>query len=95
MFTHATYIPPGTCQARALAFVFRKEVIFRLIRNAQPTENTLTTKQHFSIYEYKLNGTILNIVSQHPYLGIMLDHKLSWHPHIETLPKSLSYTGIP
>jgi len=32
-----------------------------------------------------MNGTILNIVSQHPYLGITRDHKLSWHPYIETL----------
>ena len=45
----------------------------------------VTTKQHISTYEYTMNGTTLNIVSQHPCLGITLDHKLSWHSHIETL----------
>ena len=44
-----------------------------------------TTKQNFSIYEYKMNDTTLNIASQHPYLGVTLDHKLSWHPHFEAL----------
>ena len=43
----------------------------------------VTTKQKFSIYEYKMNDTILNNVSQHPYLGVTLDLKLSY-PHIET-----------
>ena len=45
----------------------------------------VTIKQHISTYEYTMNGTILNIVSQHPYLDITLDHKLSWQPHIEIL----------
>ena len=45
----------------------------------------VTTKQNFSIYEYNMNDTILNTVSQHPYLGVTPGHKLSWHPHIETL----------
>ena len=32
-----------------------------------------------------MNNIKLNVVSQHPYLGIILDHKLSWYPYIETL----------
>ena len=46
------------------------------------SSNYKTTHKY---YEYTMNGTILNIVSQHPYLDITLDHKLSWHPHIEIL----------
>ena len=39
-----------------------------------------------------MNDTILNNVSQHPYLGVILDHKLSWHPHIETLCHKANHT---
>ena len=52
----------------------------------------VTTKQNSSIYEYEMNDTILNIVSQHPYLDITLDHKLSWHRHIETLCHKANHT---
>ena len=41
-----------------------------------------------------MNGITLNTVSQHPYLGITLDHKLSWHPHIKTLCHKVNHTII-
>ena len=51
----------------------------------------VTTKQHISTYEYTMNGTTLNIVSQHPYLGVTLDHN---YPGILTLKHSATIDNV-
>ena len=33
-------------------------------------------------FNYQLNDAILSTANQHLYLGILLDKKLSWSPHI-------------
>ena len=37
------------------------------------------------LFNYKLNDCNLTTSSQHSYLGILLDNKLSWSSHIKTL----------
>ena len=41
-----------------------------------------TRSQSPLLSNYKLNGHSLNKSSQHPYLGVLLDNKLSWSTHI-------------
>ena len=35
-----------------------------------------------SIYQYKMNGIALQTVENHSYLGVQLNHKMSWNTHI-------------
>ena len=35
--------------------------------------------------EYVFCGDILEEVKSHPYLGVMLDNKMRWSPHIEMI----------
>ena len=30
-----------------------------------------------------MSGQVLRIVEQHSYLGVIIDHQLSWKPHVE------------
>ena len=30
-----------------------------------------------------MSGQDLKIVEQHPYLGLIIDHQLSWKPHVD------------
>ena len=30
-----------------------------------------------------MSGQVLKIVEQHSYLGVIIDHQLSWNPHID------------
>ena len=32
-------------------------------------------------------GKLLNITEQHPYLGIQIDHHLSWRPQVDYICK--------
>jgi len=42
------------------------------------------TKHHTkSLFRYTILGRTLILVEQHMYLGVKLDHRLSWHPHID------------
>ena len=42
------------------------------------------TKQHTkSLFCYTILGQALTVVEQHIYLGVKLDHCLSWCPHID------------
>ena len=36
-----------------------------------------------NLYVQQLSGQILRIIEQYSYLGVIIDHKLSWKPHIE------------
>ena len=47
-----------------------------------PPNNTTPTDRSF---EYRMNNVILKTTDQQPYLGIHLNHKLSWNPHITQL----------
>ena len=37
--------------------------------------------RHKSSFTYTMHGSPLCIVDHHSYLGVVLDHKLSWEPH--------------
>ena len=42
-----------------------------------------------------INPKMINSVGQTKFLGVTIDHKLSWKPHINTLYKKLrSISGI-
>ena len=45
----------------------------------------VSTKHILSSFLYKMDNTPLEIVNQHNYLGVCIDHKLSWQPHIEII----------
>ena len=44
-----------------------------------------TTKRDPPKWEYVSCGKILEEVDSHPYLGVVLDNKMSWSPHIEVI----------
>ena len=45
----------------------------------------LSTHHNISQFNYTVQGVQLITVKQHHYLGILLDQKLFWHPHIEKI----------
>ena len=45
----------------------------------------ITLCQQSDPFDYRMNNIILKTTDQHPYLGICLNHKLSWNPHITQL----------
>ena len=49
--------------------------------------NILQISNHHNIsqFNYTMQGVQLTTVKQHHYLGILLDQKLSWHPHIDQI----------
>ena len=47
-----------------------------------PPNNTMPVDRFFA---YRVNNNNLKTTDQHPYLGICLNHKLSWNPHITQL----------
>ena len=42
----------------------------------------LSKHHHISTFTYSMAGERLSTVDQHPYLGVQLDHHLSWRPQI-------------
>ena len=40
---------------------------------------------HKSEFLYSMSGQVLKIVEQHSYLGVIIDHRLSWKPHVDYL----------
>ena len=42
----------------------------------------LSKHHHISTFPYSMAGERLSTVDQHPYLGVQLDHRLSWRPQI-------------
>ena len=42
----------------------------------------ITTKRNPIKREYVFCGVVLEEVKSHPYLGVLLDHKMRWSPHI-------------
>ena len=42
----------------------------------------MTKQQTKSLFCYTILGQTLTVVEQHMYLGVKLDHRLSWCPHI-------------
>ena len=51
------------------------------ITNKKKTEN---------LYQYNLNGNILEAVKDHPYLGIELSYNLSWMKHVNKITSKAS-----
>ena len=45
----------------------------------------ITLRQQSDPFDYRMNNIILKTTDRHPYLGICLNHKLSWNPHITQL----------
>ena len=45
----------------------------------------ITTRRDPPKREYVFCGEILEEVERHPYLGVMLDNKMRWSPHVETI----------
>ena len=43
----------------------------------------LSKHHHKSESIYSMSGQVLKTVEQHSYLGIIIDHQLSWKPHTE------------
>ena len=41
----------------------------------------MSSAWHKSLYTYTMQGFPLSVVEHHTYLGVVLDHKLSWHAH--------------
>ena len=38
-----------------------------------------------------MSGQVLRTVKQHSYLGVIIDHQLSWKPHVECALQKLKY----
>ena len=45
----------------------------------------ITTRLNISKFNYTMYTIPLQIVNQHKYLGVCLDHKMSWQPHINQI----------
>ena len=45
----------------------------------------LSTALHKSAFVYTMNDNPLSLVTEHRYLEILINDKLSWHPHINQL----------
>ena len=43
----------------------------------------LSNQHHKSDFTYSMSGQALKIVKQHSYLGVIIDHHLSWKPHVD------------
>ena len=43
----------------------------------------LSKHNHKSEFLYSMSGQVLRIVEQNSYLGVIIDHQLSWKPHVE------------
>ena len=43
----------------------------------------LSKHHHKSEFLYSMSDQVLRIVEQHSYLGVIIDHQLSWKPHVE------------
>ena len=43
----------------------------------------LSKHYHKSEFSYLMSDQTLRTVKQHSYLGVIIDHQLSWKPHIE------------
>ena len=58
-----------------------------------PSNNT--TLDNIEVYDISINGKPIKQVSETKFLGIIVDDKLSWDPHIKNLRRKLSTsTGI-
>ena len=43
----------------------------------------LSKYRHESEFLYSMSDQALRTVNQHSYLGVIIDHQLSWKPHIK------------
>ena len=64
-----------------LRFNVTKCTIMRFTRSLSPI-----------IFNYKLNNHNLGTSNQHSYLGVILDNKLSWSPHISNIAAKANRT---
>lgn len=52
----------------------------------------ITTQRDPDIYEYSINGNLLQTTPSHPYLGLIFDSDCSWSSHINKIPTSAKQT---
>ena len=43
----------------------------------------LSKQHHKSEFLYSMSGQALTIIEQHSYVRVIIDHKLSWQPHVD------------
>ena len=53
---------------------------------------SITNKIHISKFQYCLKGVPLQPVSSWPYLGVEIDNKLTWTPHLDKVSKAAART---
>ena len=55
----------------------------------------LSKHHNKSEFLYSMSGQVLKIVEQHSYLGVIIDHQLSWKPYIDCLSgKAMKLIGF-
>ena len=53
---------------------------------------SITNKRSASVFQYSLKGVPLQTVSSWPYLGVEIDNKLTWTPHLNKVIRSATRT---
>lgn len=67
-----------------------KVVVFTAIHSTKQPWLRPSTSAHYWYSHLQLDGFNLSLTDQYEYLGLMLDSRLSWKPHIEKLTAKVS-----
>ena len=54
----------------------------------------VSTMHSTSNFIYTMYSIPLQVVEQHHYLGVLIDNKLSWTPHMVFLIRTLQYNAV-
>ena len=55
----------------------------------------LSNQHHKSDFIYSMSGQALKIFKQYSYLGVIIDHQLSWKPHVDYMcRKAMKQIGL-
>ena len=46
------------------------------------------------IHNYQLSNQLLTVADRHPHLGVILDNRLSWSPHVSKITRKASRTFL-